>query len=100
MHHEVAHDLWETLDQMYTESDAGREFYVNEQYHEYKMVNDRSVMEQAHEIQLLVTSLLIDTFCWVLWGPRGSFLPLCCFEYDCIIFLFLMSEGEVGPHPP
>jgi hypothetical protein len=25
IHHEVARDLWETLDQMYTESDAGRE---------------------------------------------------------------------------
>jgi hypothetical protein len=54
MHHEVARDLWETLDRIYTESDAGRELYVNEQYHEYKMVDDRSIMEQAHEIQLLV----------------------------------------------
>ena len=25
MHHEVARDLWETLDRMYTESDVGRE---------------------------------------------------------------------------
>jgi hypothetical protein len=57
MHHEVAHDLWETLDHMYTKSDAGRELYVNEQYHEYKMVDDHSVMEQAHEIQLLVGEL-------------------------------------------
>jgi hypothetical protein len=31
MHHEVARDLWETLDRMCTESDAGRELYVNEQ---------------------------------------------------------------------
>jgi hypothetical protein len=33
MHHEVARDLWETLDRMYTESDAGHELNVNEQYH-------------------------------------------------------------------
>jgi hypothetical protein len=50
MHHKVAHDLWETLDRMYTESDAGRELYVNEQYHEYRMVDHRSVVEPAHEI--------------------------------------------------
>jgi hypothetical protein len=57
MHHEVARDLWETLDRMYTESNAGRELYINKQYHEYKMVDDRSVLEQAHEIQLLVGEL-------------------------------------------
>jgi hypothetical protein len=50
MHHEVARDLWETLDHMYNESYAGHELYVNEQYHEYRMVDDRSVVEQAHEI--------------------------------------------------
>jgi hypothetical protein len=50
MPHDVARDLWETLDQMYTELDAGRELYVNKQYHEYKMFDDRSLMEQAHEI--------------------------------------------------
>jgi hypothetical protein len=57
MHHKVACDLWETPDQMYTESDAGHEVYVNEQYHEYKMVDDRSVVEHANEIQLLVGEL-------------------------------------------
>jgi hypothetical protein len=57
MHHEVARDLWETLDRMYTESDAGREFYVNEQYHEYRTVDDHSVVEQSHEIQLLMGEL-------------------------------------------
>jgi hypothetical protein len=50
MHHEVARDLWETLDRMYTESDVRNELYVNEQYHEYKMVDDPFVMELAHEI--------------------------------------------------
>jgi hypothetical protein len=29
MHHEVARDLWGTLDQMYTESDDGCEIYFN-----------------------------------------------------------------------
>jgi hypothetical protein len=50
MYHEVAHDLWEALDRMYTKSDVVRELYVNEQYHEYRMVDDRSVVEHAHKI--------------------------------------------------
>jgi hypothetical protein len=58
MHHEVARDLWETLDRMYIESDVGRELYVNEQYHEYRMVDDPSVVKQAHGIQFLVGNLL------------------------------------------
>jgi hypothetical protein len=40
----------EALDRKYAESDAGCELYVNDQYHEYSMVDDRSVVKQAHEI--------------------------------------------------
>jgi hypothetical protein len=58
MHHTSAHELWDALDRKYAESDAGCELYVNDQYHKYKMVDDRSIMEQAHEIQLLVGELV------------------------------------------
>jgi hypothetical protein len=57
MHHTSTHELWDALDHKYAESDAGRELYVNDQYHKYKMVDDSSIMEQAHEIQLLVGNL-------------------------------------------
>jgi hypothetical protein len=40
MHHTSARELWDALDRMYAESDAGCELYVNDQHHEYKMVND------------------------------------------------------------
>jgi hypothetical protein len=50
MHNTSANELWDVLDRKYVESDARRELYVNDQYHKYKMVNDRSIMEQAHEI--------------------------------------------------
>jgi hypothetical protein len=50
MHHTSAHELWDALDHKYAKFDAGHELYVNDQYHEYKMVDDRSIMEQAHEI--------------------------------------------------
>jgi hypothetical protein len=58
IHHTSAHELWDALDRKYAESDAGCELYVNDQYHKYKMVDDRSIMEQAHEIQLLVGELV------------------------------------------
>jgi hypothetical protein len=50
MEYKLASELWEALDRKYAESDAGRELYVNDQYHEYRMVDDRSIVEQAHEI--------------------------------------------------
>ena len=31
-------------------SDAGSELYVMEQFYDYMMVDDRSIVEQAHEI--------------------------------------------------
>jgi hypothetical protein len=49
--------VWEALDRKYGKPDAGREFYVNELYHDYKIANNTSVVMQAHEIQLLVGEL-------------------------------------------
>ena len=40
-------------------SDASSELYVIEQFHDYRMVDDRSMGEQAHEIQTLVKELEI-----------------------------------------
>jgi hypothetical protein len=53
MEYTIASELWEAQDRKYAESDAGCELYVNDQYHKYRMVDDRSIVEQAHEIQLL-----------------------------------------------
>ena len=38
-------------------SDAGSELYVMEQFLDYRMVEDRSVVEQAHEIHTLTKDL-------------------------------------------
>jgi hypothetical protein len=46
-------DIWESLEAQYGASDAGGELYVMEQFLDYSMVEDRSVMEQAHEVQVL-----------------------------------------------
>jgi hypothetical protein len=49
--------MWDALEQCCGVSDAGSELYVMEQFHDYRMVDDRSVVEQAHEIQALVKDL-------------------------------------------
>ena len=49
--------MWDALEAKYGASDAGSELYVMEQFHDYRMVDDRSVVEQAHDIQTLVKEL-------------------------------------------
>ena len=45
------------LEHMFSALDAGHELYVMEQYHDFKMVDNYSVVEQAHEFQLIVREL-------------------------------------------
>jgi hypothetical protein len=57
MTHKSARDLWEAIEHKYSASDAGYEFYIMYKYHDYKMANNHSVVEQAHEIQRIVGDL-------------------------------------------
>ena len=41
----------------YDATDAGSELYTMESFHDFRMVNNRSVVEQAHELQVLVKEL-------------------------------------------
>jgi transcription elongation factor GreA-like protein len=50
-------EMWDALESKYGVSDAGSELYVMEQFHDYRMVEDRSIVEQAHDIQALVKEL-------------------------------------------
>jgi hypothetical protein len=50
-------ELCDTLETKYGVSDAGSELYVMEQFCDYKMVDGRSIVEQAHEIQSLAKEL-------------------------------------------
>jgi hypothetical protein len=43
-------ELWDALDAKFSVSDADSELYVMEQLFDYKMIDNRSVVEQAHEI--------------------------------------------------
>jgi hypothetical protein len=50
-------ELWDVLETKYCVSDAGSELYAMEHFCDYKMVDDRSIVEQAHEIQSLAKEL-------------------------------------------
>nr|CAE02382.2 OSJNBb0080H08.8 [Oryza sativa Japonica Group] len=57
MHMPSGKNMWDALEAKFGVSDAGSELYVMEQFYDYKMVDDRSVVEQAHEIQMLAKEL-------------------------------------------
>ena len=50
-------ELWDALEAKFGVSDAGSELYLMEQLYDYKMVENCSVVEQAHEIQALAKEL-------------------------------------------
>jgi hypothetical protein len=49
--------MWDALEAKYRVSDAGSELHVMEQFRNCRMVDDRSVVEQAHEVQTLAKEL-------------------------------------------
>jgi hypothetical protein len=50
-------ELWDALVGKFGVNDAGSELYLMEQLYDYKMVENRSVVEQAHEFQALAKEL-------------------------------------------
>ena len=48
---------WDALEAKFGVSDAGSELYVMEQFFDYKMTGERSIVEQAHEIQSIAKEL-------------------------------------------
>ena len=50
-------ELWDALNTKFGATDAGSELYIMENFHDYKMVNNRSVVEQAHEVQCIAREL-------------------------------------------
>jgi hypothetical protein len=57
MHIKDAKALWDHLNATYDASDAGKELYITESFNDYKIVANKSVVEQAHEIQRLAMKL-------------------------------------------
>src|SRR3954470_5611619 len=59
MHIKDGKELWEALNAKFGVADAGSELYIMENFHDYRMINNRSVVEQAHEIQCFAKELEI-----------------------------------------
>uniref|UniRef100_A0ACD5WYN2 Uncharacterized protein n=1 Tax=Avena sativa TaxID=4498 RepID=A0ACD5WYN2_AVESA len=59
MHFKDGKELWEALNAKFGVTDAGSELYIMENFHDYRMVNNRSIVEQAHEIQCFAKELEI-----------------------------------------
>jgi len=57
MHITDAKELWDALVAKYDAIDTGSELYTMESFHDFRMVNNHSVVEQAHEIKVLVKEL-------------------------------------------
>jgi hypothetical protein len=53
----TAKELWETTDEKFGLSNASSELYIIKQPYGYKMVDNYSTMEQAHEIHALANKL-------------------------------------------
>ena len=49
--------MWDALEAKFGVSDAGTELYIMEQFYDYRMTEEGSVVEQAHEIQSFAREL-------------------------------------------
>ena len=52
---ESAKELWETLENKYMTEDASSKNFLVSQFNNYKMVEGRSVLDQLHEIQWILS---------------------------------------------
>jgi hypothetical protein len=57
MHIKDAKAMWDHLNATYGASDVGKGLYIMESFNDYKMVANKPVVEQAHEIHLLAMEL-------------------------------------------
>jgi hypothetical protein len=57
LRYKTAKEMWDTLNTEYGCSNADTELYIIEQYHDYQMIDGKSVVTQAHEIQCMVKEL-------------------------------------------
>ncbi|WVZ63197.1 hypothetical protein U9M48_012849 [Paspalum notatum var. saurae] len=59
MHIKDGKELWDALEAKFGASDAGSDLYIMESFHDFKMVNDKSIIKQAHDIQCIAKELEI-----------------------------------------
>jgi hypothetical protein len=69
--------MWDTLNTEYGGLDAGTKLYIIEQYHNYQMVDGKSVITHAHEIQCMVKKLRLLKIIVPDEFVAGALLPNC-----------------------
>ena len=57
MSFDISKYMWATLEATFGPSGAGNKLYIMEQFCDYKMTDERSVVQQTHEIQSLSKEL-------------------------------------------
>ena len=78
-------DMWAALEAMFGSSGAGNELYVMEQFCDYKMTDEHSVVQQTHEIQSLSKELEYfkcvagKKFCWDHHCQASTFVERFCY---------------------
>ncbi|WVZ70110.1 hypothetical protein U9M48_018804 [Paspalum notatum var. saurae] len=59
MHIKDGKELWDALEAKFGASDAGSDLYIMESFHDFKMVNDKSIVQQALSSKLMTYSALL-----------------------------------------
>jgi hypothetical protein len=59
LRYKITKEMWDTLNTEYGGSDADTELYIIEQYHDYQMVDGKSVVIRAYEIHCIVKELVL-----------------------------------------
>jgi hypothetical protein len=77
LRYKTAKEMWDTLNTKYRGSDAGTELYIIEQYHDYQIVDGKSVVTQTHEIQCMVKELGLLKIVVPNELVAGALLPNC-----------------------
>jgi hypothetical protein len=95
LHYKTIKEMWDTLNTEYGGSDAGTELYITEQYHDYQMVDEKSVVTQAHKIQCMVKELRLLKIVvpneFVAGGCRSGFttlLPVLLQEQPAVVLMW------------
>jgi hypothetical protein len=77
LRYKTTKEMWDTLNTEYGGSDAGTELYIIEKYHDYQMVDGKSVATQAHEIECMVKELGLLKIVVLNEFVAGALLPNC-----------------------
>jgi hypothetical protein len=59
LHKQVAKNLWDVLEAKFGATNVGSKLYAMAQFHDYRMVDNHAVMDQAHEIQCIAKELVL-----------------------------------------